>query len=363
MTKNKRIVIAMSGGVDSAVAAALLKEQGYSVIGMTMKVWPKTSCGYDKKRACCSLEGITDARVVSEKLDIPYYVIDLEKEFRKNVIDYFCKQYLEGITPNPCIVCNEKMKFGYLLNSAKKLNANLIATGHHAKINYDKAKKRYILRKGCDKVKDQSYFLFNLPQERLSHVLFPIGGLTKKKVRALAKKLGLMNVYKKLSSQEVCFMPDKNFPRFLKDEMGIDVKKGIIVDGNDKVLGEHKGIPFYTIGQRHGLGIAHKNPLYVIKIDKENNKIIVGEREKLKTKALIASDVNWISLKGIDKPLKVWAKIRYSHKASLAVVKKMKNKEVLVEFKKAQDAVTPGQAVVFYQKDIVVGGGWIKNSI
>jgi len=361
--RNKRVVVAMSGGVDSAVAAALLKEKGYHVIGMTMKMWPKTACGYDKKRACCSLEGIRDARAVAEKLDIPYYVIDLEKKFRKDVVNYFCQQYLNGRTPNPCIICNEKAKFGHLLNSANKVGANLIATGHHAKVEYNKVSRRYMLKKGRDKIKDQSYVLFSLAQKQLSHILLPVGYITKSKVRALAKRLGLKSVYKKPSSQEICFVPDSNYPKFLIKEMGVRPKPGEIVNTKGEALGRHKGIFFYTIGQRHGLGIAHTKPLYVIAIDKENNRIIVGEREDLKRGALIAEDVNWIYAEKLNKPERFKVKIRYMHKAVSARIKDLGNKAVLVEFNDPQEAITPGQAVVFYKGDVVAGGGWIKESI
>ena len=360
MAKNKRVVVAMSGGVDSSVAAALLKEQGYEVIGMTMKMWPKSSCGYDKKRACCSLDGITDARVVAEKLGIPYYVINLEKKFKKEVIGYFCKEYMEGRTPNPCIICNEKAKFGHLLESAKKVGANLIATGHHARVEYDKKSKRCLLKKGKDKVKDQSYVLFSLTQKQLSHTVLPIGYITKKRVRAIAKKLGLRHIYQKLSSQEICFIPDNSYPKFLIKEMGLKPKKGPIVNTKGEVLGEHKGIPFYTIGQRHGLGIAHTEPLYVIKINKENNKLIVGERQDTKQASLAAGKVNWISIEKIRRPLKLKVKIRYAHKAAGATVKDAGGKKVSVEFNEPQEAVTPGQAAVFYKGDVVVGGGWIQ---
>jgi len=363
MSKGKRIVIALSGGVDSSVAAALLKEQGYDVIGMTMKIWPKSQCGYDKKRACCSLEGIADARLVAEKLQIPYYVINLEKEFKREVIDYFCAEYANGRTPNPCIACNEKTKFGHLMDSARKVGADLIATGHHARVEYDKAKKRYLLKKGKDKAKDQSYVLFRLTQKQLSRIILPIGYITKFRVRSIAKKLGLGHVYRKLSSQEICFIPDNNYPKFLIKEMGVKPKKGAIVNTEGKILGEHKGIFYYTIGQRHGLGIAHTKPLYVIEIDKERNRIIVGEKQETRRKTLLAEGVNWISTGRLDKPSRLKVKIRYGHKGANALVKDLGQSRALVEFNEAQEAITPGQATVFYKKETVVGGGWIKESV
>ncbi|PIU41510.1 MAG: tRNA 2-thiouridine(34) synthase MnmA [Candidatus Omnitrophica bacterium CG07_land_8_20_14_0_80_42_15] len=361
--KKTRIVIAMSGGVDSSAAAALLKKEGYEVIGMTMKTWPKSSCGSHRDKACCSLEGITDARVVAETLGIPYYVLDFAKEFRTQVIDYFCNQYLNGLTPNPCIVCNAKMKFGHLLDSAKKIGANLIATGHYANVEYDKKRKRYLLKKGKDKTKDQSYFLFNLTQEQLSHIVFPLGHLTKAKVRAVAKKMGLKNVYRKMSSQEICFMPDKNFPKFLKDEIGVKPQEGDIVDTKGNVLGRHKGIPFYTVGQRHGLGIAHKVPLYVVAINKDRNQVIVGEKNEVKSKSFIVENINMISKEKLEKTTRLKVKIRYMHKAASASVRDFGNGEILVEFDNPAEAITPGQAAVFYKGDTVVGGGWIKRSV
>lgn len=363
MRRGKRVVVAMSGGVDSAVAAALLKEQGYDVIGMTMKIWPKSSCGYDKKRACCSLQGIADARLVAEKIGIPYYVINLEKEFKKEVIDYFCEQYVGGRTPNPCIICNERMKFGHLIDSARKVGAGLIATGHHARVEYDKKAKRYLLRKGKDKAKDQSYVLFNLTQRQLSHIVLPIGYLTKFKVRAIARRLGLRHVYRKLSSQEICFIPDDDYPKFLIKEMGVSPERGLIVNAEGKALGEHKGIPFYTVGQRRGLGIAHARPLYVVSIDRDDNRIVVGEKQDTRRRSLVAEGVNWVSAEKLSKPLKLKVKVRYAHKASNALVRGLGNKKVLVEFNEPQEAITPGQAAVFYRGDFVVGGGWIKTSV
>jgi tRNA-specific 2-thiouridylase len=361
--KNKRVVIAMSGGVDSAVAAALLKQEGYQVIGMTMKIWPKISCGTHKERACCSLEGITDARAVAEKLGIPYYVIDLAATFKKEIIDYFCREYTSGRTPNPCIVCNEKMKFGHLLLQAKKLRAGFIATGHHAKVGHDTRSGRYLLRRGKDKAKDQSYVLFSLSQEQLAHTLAPIGEHTKLQVRTMARRLGLRHVYRKPSSQEICFVPDRNFAKFLTKEMNVKASPGPIVDTTGNVLGTHRGSPFYTVGQRHGLGIAHKRPLYVLSIDAHANKIIVGEKHQVRAKAFITKDNNWIAVKKLSKPSRLKVKIRYAHRAAPATVAEERDGTVRVEFDEPQEAITPGQAAVFYKADVVVGGGWIDHAL
>ena len=361
LSKDKRIVSAMSGGVDSSVAAAFLKKDGYDVIGVTFKTWPKEECGASFGRACCDLEAITRARWVAEDLKIPYYVVDFSEDFKKDVIDYFCSEYLKGLTPNPCIVCNEKMKFGKLLEKAHFLGAARVATGHYVRSGFDKRRGRFLLKEGRDKDKDQSYFLFSLSQEQLSSAIFPLGELTKKSVRAIAKKLKL-KTYDTVSSQDVCFIRDMNYAEYIKKMTGLELKIGEIVDSTGKVLGLHRGIPFYTIGQRRGLGIAHESPLYVTAIDVEKNRVVVGTKEDVLKKSLIADRLNWISVKGIDKPIRVMAMIRYNHKKAKAVVTKIDEDSVRVDFDKPQEAPTPGQAVVFYNKDVVVGGGWIRET-
>ncbi len=351
----------MSGGVDSSVAPALLKEEGYDVIGVTMQLWPKEDCGAARDRSCCSLEGIRDARYVAQKLGIPFYVVDFHKEFKIDVIDYFIRQYLKGLTPNPCVLCNEKIKFGVLIDKAKKLGAELVATGHYAVSYYDGDKNRYILKEGADKSKDQSYVLFSLSQEQLKRVKFPLGGFTKDKVRKIAKELNLEFVYAKKDSQEICFVED-DYARYITKKAKQKISHGAIVDKNGKILGQHKGTPFYTIGQRHGLGIAYKEPLYVIGIDVSKNEIIVGPKKDVFKKELVAEKLNWILFEDPPKKsFKAKAKIRYKHKKADAAISIIDENEAKVVFDEPQEAPTPGQAVVFYDGEIVMGGGWIKK--
>lgn len=358
----ERIAVAMSGGVDSSLAAALLKKARYEVIGVTFRMWPKEECGSSIGRACCNLEAITRARAVAEDLGIPYYVFDFSEEFKKHVIDYFCEQYLKGFTPNPCVVCNEKIKFGLLYEKARVLGADLIATGHYARVDYNKKNHRFILKVGKGKDRDQTYFLFSLSQEQLKHAVFPLSGYTKERVRILAKKFKLMT-FNTASSQDVCFIQDKDYAEYIKKKTGVEIKNGEIADNSGRVLGRHKGIPFYTVGQRRGLGIAYKEPLYVTGMDRKANRIIVGTKKDVLRKSLIAHQLNWIAIDTIDKPLEVKAKIRYNHREQPALVTPAGADLVRVDFDTPQEAPTPGQAVVFYDKDVVVGGGWIKEAI
>lgn len=393
--RKKRAAVAMSGGVDSSLAACLLKDKGFDVIGLTMKLIPEpepgpglyqaddsTPAGRSRSRAgCCSYLDTGDARQAAQKINIPHYVIDLTKNFEKKVIKDFCTQYLLARTPNPCIRCNQYIKFELLLNKARQLEADYIATGHYARIGYCSQNKRYLLQKGRDKDKDQTYALFTMTQEQLKSTLFPLGSLTKTQVRKLAKESGLL-VHDKADSQEICFITDNNYKRFLKERYPGRIKPGDIVDLNNKVLGQHEGVSFYTIGQRKGLGVALGKPVYVVGLDVKNNKVILGDKKDLLKKELTAFDLNWISRPGLDSPLKAYAQIRYNHCAAAAMVtpldvecktiqgKSEKNKikktslrgtdKIKVRFCRAQPAVTPGQAVVFYDKDVVIGGGWIE---
>ncbi|MFH1996507.1 MAG: tRNA 2-thiouridine(34) synthase MnmA [Candidatus Omnitrophota bacterium] len=360
--KKKRILVALSGGVDSSCAAALLKEEGHEIIAVTFKMWPKEECGTVSRKACCSLEAIVRARSVAEKLGIPYYVIDYSKEFKKYVIDYFCREYQRGHTPNPCVLCNEKIKFGYLLKKAQALGADYVASGHYARVRFDRATGRYALRESSEKGHDQSYFLFSIKQEQLEKIIFPLEEISKRQVRKIAKKYGLMT-HDVESSQDICFSQDIPYAEYLDKKRGIRQIAGDIVDKDGKVLGRHKGICRYTIGQRRGLGIAHKEPLYVTAIDPKNNRIVVGEKHEVMKTSFIVERMNWVSVSGITKPIDADVKIRYRHVRAPASIMPAGERRVRVDFKEPQEAPTPGQAAVMYVRDEVLGGGWIKEVI
>ncbi len=357
--KRKKILVAMSGGVDSSVAAALLVEAGHEVIGATMRIWSKDECRTRNPRNCCSLKGVEDARSVCAKLGIPHYALSLEKEFEDRVVRYFFLEYSNGRTPNPCIICNERIKFGSFLKKALALRLDYIATGHYAKVGYDEKGKRYILKEAVDKDKDQSYVLFGLSQQQLARAILPLGDYTKTIVRALAKKFGL-KVHDKLESQEICFVDDNDYHRFLRERFEVEIRPGAVVDREGNVLSQHKGICFFTVGQRRGLGIAKGKPLYVIGIDRLKNRIIVGNYEDTRKGELVADGLNWISIDRLNGPIRLKAKIRYRHPKAWATVSNFELDEVRVGFDLPQSALTPGQAVVFYDGDVVVGGGWIK---
>jgi len=356
--KNKRILVAMSGGVDSSVAAAILKKADYEVIGATMKVWPKELCGLEKQKACCSLKDIEDARKVSRILGIRHYILNFEAGFRKNVIDYFADEYLSGRTPNPCIACNEKIKFGSLLKKAESLGCDFIATGHYARIETGGPIR---LREAIDKAKDQSYVLFCLKQSQLKKILLPIGKLTKNEVRAKAKEFGL-SVCDKPDSQEICFVPDNNYSDFIKKYRNIAPQKGSIIDASGKLLGHHMGFWNFTIGQRRGLGIAAKEPLYVTEIRPKDNIIVAGDAKDVKKKRFLVKEVNWMA-KAAKKERNLEVKIRYNHKRALASVRDLGGNKAEVDFKEPQNAITPGQAAVFYDGEYVAAGGWIDKVI
>lgn len=362
MGRNK-VVVAMSGGVDSSVAAALLKERGFEVIGVTMELFSLAPeyCLSENLRSCCGWRAVEDANRVAALLGIPHYVVDLKRDFDVKVIADFCREYAQGRTPNPCIRCNRHVKFQTLLARAEKLGADFLATGHHARIEFDAHRKRYLLKKGKDRTKDQSYFLYPLSAEQLSRLLMPVGHFTKKEVREKARALGLP-VAQRVESQEICFVPDNDYAGFLRGRIPEAFRPGPIVDAQNRFLGQHKGLAHYTIGQRRGMGIAAPHPLYVLDIQPERNTIVVGPNDKLYKRKLVASHIHLISKRQIRKPLPVKAKIRYKHKEAKALLSPSGKGNVRVEFDKPQRAITPGQSVVFYQGDVVVGGGIIERA-
>ncbi len=344
------------------MAAALLKEQGHEVIGVTMKLFslPKDYCRSENLRSCCGWKATEDAHRVAIHLGISHYVVDFRDQFDKSVIKNFCGEYSKGRTPNPCIRCNQYIKFDFLMKKLKTFEADYLATGHHARVEYDTQLGRYLLKKGKDKKKDQSYFLYPLTQEQLSRTLMPIGNFTKEKVREKAQKLGL-SVAQRHESQEICFVPDNDYVRFLRQRIPEAFRSGPIVDRENRVLGQHEGIVHFTIGQRSGMGISASQPLYVLSVQSDKNTIVVGPSDQLYEKTLLAAQVNLISRAEIAKPLEVRAKIRYKHREAKALLTPLDTDQILVEFEKSQRAVTPGQAVVFYNGDVVVGGGIIDK--
>ena len=356
----ERIVVAMSGGVDSSVAAALLQEQGYEVVGITLQLWGKDVCVSSGTRLCCSVRDAMDARAVAKRLGVPHETLDLAETFRSRFIDYFVSSYREGLTPNPCIACNDHIKFGALLAHADRLGASAVATGHYARRGFDPASGRYTLQRSLDPAKDQSYVLFNLMQSQLARARFPLGALSKPQVREIARALGFATADKP-DSQDVCFVRDGNKNGFLRRELRVGDEPGPIMDRAGRVLGAHTGLLGYTIGQREGLGLAVGTPLYVVAVDRPNNRLIVGSRDDLLGCRFIAELVNWVSVDAPTVPIRAWAKIRSRHEPAASHLSPLPDHRLHVEFDEPQPAITPGQAVVFYAGETVLGGGWIAR--
>ena len=348
----------MSGGVDSSATAALLLEQGYEVVGITLKLWPQ-DCVSRAEDKCCGPQAVTDARAVCHKLGIPFYLIDESAEFQTHVIQYFADEYKAGRTPNPCVMCNQNLKFGRLIDRADQLGAEFIATGHFARLERcDDG--RMLLKRGRDLRKDQSYFLFSLRQDQLARAMFPLGEKTKSDTREVARHCQLKTADKE-ESMEICFVPDNDYGKFLQQAKLAQPHRGEIVDLHGRVLGHHEGIEFYTIGQRKGLGISSPTPLYVVELDAAKNRVIVGDDSALARDAFTVERCNWIPFAAPDAPLEATVKIRYNHPGTPATVTPLGDGRAQVKLHTPQRAVTPGQAAVFYQADLVLGGGWITR--
>ena len=362
-----RIVVAMSGGVDSSVAAALLAEQGHDVVGLSMQLYDQRD-GQTGFGSCCSIDDLHDARRVASVLDIPHFIVNFERPFKDHVIANFVSEYLSGRTPIPCAHCNSDLKFAALLDRARGLGAEMVATGHYARVERDAA-GTHVLRRGLDAGKDQSYFLFSLTQEQLGHALFPVGGWCKEDVRGYARARKLP-VADKADSQEICFVPDGDYARFIDAHAENPVQAparatsdGVIVDRAGAVVGRHSGVHHFTVGQRKGLGLATGVPLYVLKLRPAENAVVVGPREALEETTLTASSVNWIAGTPPSEALRVQVQIRHRHRPADARVQALDAGRAEVEFDAPQTAITPGQAVVFYEQDRVIGGGWIENRL
>ena len=356
----KKVVVGMSGGVDSSVAAWLLLQQGYEVIGVTMQIWQDEEEEIQQENGgCCGLSAVDDARRVAWKLGIPYYVMNFKEEFREHVMDYFVGEYLCGRTPNPCIACNRYVKWESLLQRSMTIGADYIATGHYAQVErLDNG--RYALKKSVTAAKDQTYALYNLTQDQLAHTLMPVGAYTKDEIRQMAEKIGL-SVAHKPDSQEICFIPDHDYAKFIEENTGEKPDSGNFVDRSGKVIGRHEGITHYTVGQRKGLNLSMGHPVFVTELRPDTNEVVIGEAEDVFTDHLICDKLNWMAIDGLNgKTMQVTAKIRYSHKGAPCEIREIGEDQVECQFAGNVRAVTPGQAVVFYDGDYVVGGGTIR---
>ncbi|MEY2396557.1 MAG: tRNA-uridine 2-sulfurtransferase [Acidobacteriaceae bacterium] len=369
MPNARTIAVAMSGGVDSSTVAAMLRAEGHNVVGLTMQLWnQRRLAGHEGmpeavQGRCCSLDDVYDARRVAETIGIPYYVVNHEDRFERDVIRPFVQEYLSGRTPIPCSLCNNHLKFDQLLTVAQQIGADAVATGHYARVEFDSERNRWLLKRPTDRSKDQTYFLFGLTQEQLSRTMFPLGEMTKPEVRELAHKHGLA-LAEKPDSQEICFVPGGDYKNFLDAylaEQGESLPDtaGELVTTDGRVIGEHKGIHNFTVGQRKGLGVATGSPLYVLQIKGDARQVVVGEQENLYSRTLVVHRTNLISVDDLAEPTQVSVKIRHRHEPATATIEKSGADEIRVSFDEPQRAITPGQAAVFYDGDVVVGGGWI----
>ena len=355
------VFVAMSGGVDSSVAALLLQQAGHKISGVNLRMFHNEDLGQSPGKTCCSLADAEDAGLVARRLGAPFYVFDVSQVFRSTVIRDFIEEYQNGRTPNPCAVCNQTVKFGALLDRVRVLGADYLATGHYARVEQDAATGRYLLKRGLDRSKDQSYFLYMLTQEQLAHTLFPLGGLEKTQVRQLAEAHGLVNAHKH-DSQDICFVPDGDYAAFIERTVGSPSLPGNFVDQKGQVLGHHRGIIRYTHGQHKGLGLSTSEPLYVLEKDAVSNTIRLGLDSDLWSQTLTAEQFNWVSIPEPTEPIAVTVKTRYSQREAAAIARSLPGGRCQVTFEEPQRAITPGQAVVLYQEEIVVGGGTICGS-